>query len=169
MDFSDNEMKQDTTKDRKMEDCADCASSSPELQDVQLPKTENMLYLILNSLNYNIANFYAYTKFRKHISKRALDQELLQRSMSIHRDFSALCLHTRQELVFVCPDLLEKAEKLLFKGEAGTDLIKYTRRLCKVVNDYKITLHREGYLPDIRTQLLFTDIYFSNPGKYRKL
>lgn len=158
MDFSDNNAKQNTTSDRKMEDSGDCEGSNPELQDIQLPKTENMLYLILNSLNYNIANFYAYTKFRNHISKSALDHELLQRSMSIHRDFSILCLHTRQELVFVCPDLLEKAEKLLFRGEAGTDLIKYTRRLCKVIKDYTIMLHREGYLPDIRMQLLVAEI-----------
>ena len=158
MDFSDNKAKQDTTTDQKVEDGGDCEGSNPELQEIQLPKTENMLYLILNSLNYNIANFYAYTKFRKYISKSTLDQELLRRSMSIHRDFSALCLHTRQELMFVCPDLLEKAEQLLFRGEAGTDLIRYTRRLCKVINDYKIMLHREGYLPEIRAQLLFADI-----------
>lgn len=158
MDLSDNKTKQDTTRNREVEDSGDYEGSDPELQDIQLPKTENMLYLILNSLNYNIANFYAYMKFRKHISKSALDQELLQRSMSIHRDFSALCLHTRQELMFVCPDLLEKAEKLLFRGEAGTDLIKYTHKLCKVINNYKIMLHREGYLPDIRTQLLLAEI-----------
>lgn len=158
MDFSDNKAKQDTTRNRKVEDNGDFEGSSPELQDIQLPKTEDMLYLILNSLNYNIAKFYAYIKFRKHISKSALDQELLQRSMSIHRDFSALCLHTRQELIFVCPDLLEKAEKLLFRGEAGTDLIKYTRRLCKVINAYKMMLHREGYLPEIRGQFLLAEI-----------
>lgn len=141
-----------------MEDKGDFEGSNPELQEIQLPKTENMLYIILNSLNYNIANFYAYIKFKKYISKNALDQEVLERSMNIHRDFSALCLHTRQELIFVCPDLLEKSEKLLFRGEAGTDLIKYTRRLCKLINDYKVMLHREGYLPDIRMQLLITEI-----------
>jgi len=141
-----------------MEESENYESSNPELREIPLPKTENMLYLILYSLNYNIANFYAYTKFKSHISESTLDLELLQRSMSIHRDFSALCLHTKQELVFVCPDLLERAEKLLFKGEAGTDLIKYTRKLCKIINDYKIMLHREGYLPDIRMQLLLADI-----------
>jgi hypothetical protein len=141
-----------------VKDSGDCEGSNPDLQDIQLPKTENMLYLILNSLNYNIATFYAYMKFRKYISKSSLDQELLQRSMSIHRDFSVLCLHTRQELMFVCPELLEKAEKLLFRGEAGTDLIKYTYRLCKVINDYKKMLHREGYLPDIRAHLLLAEI-----------
>jgi len=158
MDLSDNKMKRDTTRDRRMEDSENCEGSKPELQEIQLPKIENMLYIILNSLNYNIANFYAYTKFKNYISGSALDQELLQRSMSIHRDFSALCLHTRQELVFVCPDLLEKAEKILFKGEAGTDLIRYTRKLCKVINDYKKMLYREGYLPDIRMQLLLAEI-----------
>lgn len=141
-----------------MEDKGDFEGSNPELQEIQLPKTENMLYIILNSLNYNIANFYAFIKFKKYISKNALDQEVLERSMNIHRDFSALCLHTRQELIFVCPDLLEKSEKLLFRGEVGTDLIKYTRRLCKLINDYKVMLHREGYLPDIRMQLLITEI-----------
>ncbi len=158
MDFSDYKTKQDITSDRKVEDSADSKGSYPELQDIQFPKTENMLALIMNSLNYNIANFYAYTKFRKYISKNSLDQELLQRSMSIHRDFSALCLHTRQELVFVCPELLEKAEKLLFKGEAGADLIKYTRRLCKVINDYNLLLYREGYLPDNRMQISIAGI-----------
>jgi hypothetical protein len=158
MDIPNNKMKQDMTRDQRMEDSKNCECSNPELQDIQLPMTENMLYLILNSLNYNIANFYAYTKFKNHISESALEKELLQRSMSIHRDFSALCLHTRQELVFVCPDLLERAERLLFKGEAGTDLIRYTRRLCKVINDYKKMLYREGYLPDIRMQLLLAEI-----------
>lgn len=157
MDFSDNKAKQDATRNRKVEESEDWECSNPELQDIQLPKTENMLYLILNSLDYNVANFYAYMKFKKYIAKNSLDQELLQRSMSIHRDFSILYLHTRQELMFVCPELLDKAEKLLFRGEVSTDLIKYTRRLCKVINDYKIMLHREGYLPDIRAQFLLTD------------
>lgn len=67
--------------------------------------------------------------------------------MSIHRDFSALFLHTKEELVFVYPELLEKAEKLLFKGEAGTDIMKYTSKMCKIITDYKMTLYREGYLP----------------------
>jgi hypothetical protein len=151
-------MNHDMTRDRKMEESENCEGSRPELEDIQLPRTENMLFLILNSLNYNIASFYAYTKFKNFVSKSTLDQELLQRSMSIHRDFSVLCLHTRHELMFVCPDLLEKAEKLLFKGEAGNDLIRYTRRLCKVINDYKIMLHREGYLPDIRMQFLLADV-----------
>jgi hypothetical protein len=141
-----------------VEDSGDNKGSYPELQDIQLPKSENVLALLINSLNYNIANFYAYTKFRKYISKSSLDHELLQRSMSIHRDFSALCLHTRQELVFVCPELLEKTENLLFKGEAGADLIKYTRRLCKVINDYKTMLYREGYLPDNRMQILIAGV-----------
>jgi hypothetical protein len=158
MDFSDYKTKQDITRDRKVEDSGDSKGSYPELQDIQLPNTENILALLINSLNYNIANFYAYTKFRKYISKNSLDQELLQRSMSIHRDFSALCLHTRQELVFVCPELLEKAEKMLFKGEVGTDLIKYTRRLCKVIKDYNLMLYREGYLPDNRMQISIAGI-----------
>ena len=59
-------------------------------------KAENMLYSILNSLNYNVANFYAYTKFKGYISEKTLDKQLLQRSMSIHRDFSALFLQTKR-------------------------------------------------------------------------
>lgn len=158
MDFSDYKTKQDITRDQRVEDSGDNKGLYPELQDIQLPNTEDILTLLINSLNYNIANFYAYTKFRKYISKNSLDQELLQRSMSIHRDFSALCLHTRQELVFVCPELLEKAEKMLFKGEVGTDLVKYTHRLCKVIKDYNLMLYREGYLPDNRLQISIAGI-----------
>jgi hypothetical protein len=84
--------------------------------------------------------------------------ELLQRSMSIHRDFSALFLHTKEELVFIYPELLEKAEKLLFKGKTDPDLENYTRKMCRVINDYKMTLHREGYLPDLKMQLLMANI-----------
>jgi len=147
-------MNHDKTRDRKIEKDENYEGADPELRDIPLPNTGNMLYSILNSLNYNIANFYAYTKFKDHISENSLDLELLQRSMSIHRDFSALFLHTKEELVFIHPDLLEKVERLLFKGEAGTDLIKYTSKMCKLIDDYKMTLHREGYLPDLKMQLL---------------
>lgn len=119
-----------------------------ELQDLPLPKTDNMLHSILNSLNQNIANFHAYLKFKNYISEDTLNTELLKRSMGIHRDFSALFLYTKEELVLIYPELLEKAEKILFKGEAGEDLIKYTFKMSKLINDYKIMLYREAYLQD---------------------
>lgn len=142
-------MSQDITRDRNIEEDENYEGADLELRDIPLPNTDNILYSILNSLNHNIANFYAYTKFKDYISEKTLDMELLQRSMSIHRDFSALFLHTKEELVLVYPDFLEKAEKLLFKGDTGTDFINYTRKLCKLIGDYKKILHREGYLPDL--------------------
>ncbi len=142
-------MSYDTNRDRNFEEDEYYKGVDLELRDIPLPNTDNILYSILNSLNYNIASFYAYTKFKDYISEETLDIELLQRSMSIHRDFSALFLHTKEELVFIYPDLLEKAEKLLFKGETGTDFIIYTRKMCKLINDYKKMLYMEGYLQDI--------------------
>lgn len=142
-------MSYDITRDRNIEKDENYEGADLELPDIPLPKTGNILYSILNSLNHNIANFYAYTKFKDYISEKTLDMELLQRSMSIHRDFLALFLHTKEELVFVHPDLLEKAEKLLFRGKTDTDFINYTRKMCKLINDYKKMLHREGYLPDL--------------------
>lgn len=142
-------MSHDITRDRNIEEDENYEGANLELRDIPLPNTDNILYSILNSLNHNIANFYAYTKFKDYISEKTLDTELLQRSMSIHRDFSALFLHTKEELVLVYPDLLEKAEKLLFKGDTGTDFINYTRKLCKLIGDYKKILYREGYLPDL--------------------
>ena len=121
-----NNMNHDINGDRKMEEDRNYEGADPELQDLPLPKTDSMLYLILNSLNQNIANFNAYLKFKNYISDESLNKQLLQRSMGIHRDFSALFLHTKEELVFIYPELLEKSEKLLFKGEVGTDFIKYT-------------------------------------------
>jgi len=151
-------MSHDITRDRRIEDDENYEGADLELRDIPLPNTGNILYSILNSLNHNIANFYAYTKFRDYLSQNTLDLELLQRSMSIHRDFSALLLHTKEELVLIYPELLEKAEKLLFKGGTGTDLINYPRKMCKLVNDYKEMLHREGYLPDLRMKLSLDDI-----------
>jgi hypothetical protein len=130
---------------------------NPELQDLPLPKTNSMLYLILNSLNQNIASFNAYIKFKNYLSDDTLNTELLKRSMGIHRDFSALFLHTKEELVFIYPELLEKAERMLFKGEVGTDFIKYTCKMSKLINDYKNALYREGYLPDFKQQMILTD------------
>ena len=39
--------------------------------------------------------------------------------MSIHRDFAALFLHTKEELVLIYPEFIEKTEKLLFKGNSA--------------------------------------------------
>ena len=161
-------MNRDTTRDktrnRKMEENTEMENNenykgaNPELMDIPLPNTDNILHSILNSLNNNIANFYTYIKYKEYISENTLDMELLQRSMSIHRDFSALFLNTKEELVFIYPELLEKAEKLLFKGKTDPDLVNYTRKMCRVISDYKMTLHREGYLPDLKMQLLMANI-----------
>ncbi len=150
-------MNDDITRDRNIEE-ENYEGADLELRDIPLPNTGNVIYSILNSLNNNIANFYAYTKFRDYLSENKLDLELLRRSMGIHRDFSALFLHTKEELVFMYPDLLEKAEKLLFNGETGADFIKYTYKMCKVINDYKKMLCREGYLPDLRMKLSLSDV-----------
>jgi len=151
-------MSHDITRDWNLEEDENYEGADLELRDIPLPNTDNILYSILNSLNHNIANFYAYTKFRDYLSENTLDVELLQRSMSIHRDFSALILHTKEEMVFIYPELLEKAEKLLFKGNTGTDFINYTLKMCKLINDYKKMLYREGYLPDLRMKLTLNDM-----------
>lgn len=153
-----DKMSHDTTRDWNLEEDKNYEGADLELRDIPLPNTGNILHSILNSLNNNIANFYAYAKFRDYISENSLDVELLQRSMSIHRDFSALFLHTKEELVFIYPELLEKAEKLLFRGETGTDFMGHTRKMCKLINDYKKTLYREGYLPDLRLKFSLGDV-----------
>ncbi len=151
-------MNTDITRDRNIEEDENYEGAHLELRDIPLPKTGNVLYSILNSLNNNIANFYAYTKFRDYLSENKLDLELLRRSMGIHRDFSALYLHTKEKLVLIYPDLLEKAEKLLFKRETGAEFIQFTYKMCKVINDYKKALHREGYLPDLRMKFFMGKI-----------
>jgi hypothetical protein len=78
--------------------------------------------------------------------------------MGIHRDFTALFLHTKEDLTATYPEFMEKIEKLLFKGDVGNDCIKYTHRMCRAISDYKIALHREGYLPDLRRQLPLTEM-----------
>lgn len=153
-----NNMSHDTDRDRNSGEDKSFEGADPELQDLPLPRTDSMLYLILNSLNQNIANFNAYLKFKNYISDDSLNSELLKRSMGIHRDFSALFLHTKEELVFIHPELLEKAERILFKGEIGTDFIKYTSKMSKLIDDYKNVLYREGYLPDFKRQLVLNDI-----------
>lgn len=151
-------MNHDTNWDRNTDEDKSFEGSDPELQDLPFPKTDSMLFLILNSLNQNLANFNAYLKFKNYISDDSLNRELLKRSMGIHRDFSALFLHTKEELIFIQPELLEKAERILFKGETGTDLVKYTCKMSKLIDDYKNALYREGYLPDFKRQLMLKDI-----------
>lgn len=123
-----------------------------------LPKTDNALYLILNSLDQNIADFYTFVKFSPYFSENHLNVELLKRSMGIHRDLAVLFLHTKEELIFLYSEFLEKTEKLLFKGEVGASCINYTHKLCRAANDYKVALHKEGYLPDLRRQSLLINI-----------
>jgi hypothetical protein len=151
-------MEHDTTRDKNAEENETFEGAHPELQDLPLPRTDNMLYSILNSLNQNIASFHAYLKFKDYISDETLNTELLKRSMGIHRDFSALFLNTKEELVFIYPELLEKAERILFRGEAGKDLIKYTCKMGKLIEDYKITLYKEGFLPNFKWQFISANI-----------
>jgi hypothetical protein len=97
-------------------------------------------------------------KFTSYLSDAYLNVELLKRSMSIHRDFAVLFLHTKEDLVFTYPEFLEKIEKLLFKGEADINCINYTNKLCKALRDYKIALYREGYLPNLRKQSILVNL-----------
>lgn len=151
-------MKNDTTRDQNVEENETFDGESLSLPDIPLPETDNVLHSILNSLNQNIADFYTFIKFTGYLSEGYLNVELLKRSMGIHRDFIALFLHTKEDLMFTYPEFIDKTEKLLFKGDVGTDCMKYTRRMCKAINDYKIALHREGYLPDLRRQLPLNEI-----------
>ena len=151
-------MDRETTQDQNIEENKTFDGESLNLPDILLPETDNVLYSILNSLNQNIADFYTFVKFNSYLSEGHLNVELLKRSMGIHRDYTALFLHTKEELVFTYPEFIEKTEKLLFKGEVGADCIKYTHRVCRSISDYKIALHREGYLPDLRRQLPLVDI-----------
>ena len=146
-------MNSDTTRDQNVEENGTFDGESLNLPNIPLPETDNVLHSILNSLNQNIADFYTYVKFNSYLSEGHLNVELLKRSMGIHRDFTALFLHTKEDLMFTYPEFMEKTEKLLFKGEVVTDCIKYTQRMCRAISDYKIALHREGYLPDLRRQL----------------
>lgn len=71
-------MNHDITRDRKIEEDENYEGEYPELREILFPEQTSMLYSILNSLNYNIANFYAYMKFKDYISENSLDMELLQ-------------------------------------------------------------------------------------------
>ena len=151
-------MDREKTQDKNLGKNEAFKSENFNLPEIHLPETDNILYSILNSLNQNIADFYTFVKFTKYLSEDYLNAELLKRSMGIQRDFAALFLHTKEEFIFIYPEFMEKTEKLLFRGEVGNDYLKYTQKICKAVNDYKIALHREGYLPDFRKQLPLSDI-----------
>ena len=108
--------------------------------------------MILNSLDKNIADFYTLMKFTPYLYENRLNIELLKKSMGIHRDFTALFLSTKEEMVFTnYSEILEKIENLLFRGGSGTNCISYTCKLCKIISEYKTALHREGYMPDPKT------------------
>jgi hypothetical protein len=154
----DDKMSRDTTRDQNIKENETFDGEHFDLPDIPLPETDNVLYSILNSLNQNIADFHTFVKFNSYLSEDHLNVELLKRSMGIHRDFTALFLHTKEELIFTYPEFVEKIEKLLFKGDIGTDCIRYTHKLCRTISDYKIALHREGYLPDLRRQLPLDDM-----------
>lgn len=148
---SGDNMDHDTTQDNNMEE--NYEGEHLDLPDLPLPDTSNVLYSILSSLNQNIADFYTYVKFNNYLSDDQLKVELLKRSMGIHRDFAALFLHTKEEMILMYPDFVEKTEKLIFNEKVNKDCIKHTYKICKVVNEYKAALYREGYLPDFRRQL----------------
>jgi hypothetical protein len=145
-------MNRDTTRDQNVEENATFDGESLNLPIIPI------LHSILNSLNQNIADFYTFVKFTGYLSEDHLNIEMLKRSMIIHRDFIALFLHTKEDLTFTYPEFIEKTEKLLFKGEIGTDHVKYIHRMCRAISDYKIALHREGYLPDLRRQLPLAEV-----------
>jgi|SRR5664280_335064 len=151
-------MNRDTTRDQKIEENGTFDGECLDFPNIPLPETDNVLHSILNFLNQNIADFYTFVKFNSYLSKDHLNVELLKRSMGIHRDFTALFLHTKEDLVLTYPEFMEKTEKLLFRRKVVTNCIKYTQRMCRAVNDYKIALHREGYLPDMRRQLPLAEI-----------
>jgi hypothetical protein len=133
-------------------------SNFPCLQDISFPKTDNVLHLILNTLNQDIATFYTFVKFAPYIPEDQFNAEILKRSMGIHRNFAILFLLTKGELVFIYSEFLESIERLLFKGQECHDYIKYTHKLCGAINDYKIALQREGYLPNPRKESLLGNI-----------
>ena len=109
-------MNRDTTRDQNVKENGTFDSERLDLPNIPLPKTDNVLYSILNSLNQNIADFYTFVKFNSYLSEDHLNVELLKRSMGIHRDFTALFLHTKEDLVFTYPEFIEKTERLLFRG-----------------------------------------------------
>lgn len=156
----DNEIKtnRDITLNKNIEDDKILASYCSCPPDISFPQTDNVLHLILHNLNQDIAAFYMLVKFTLHISEEQLNAEILKRSMGIHKNFSILYLLTKGELVFVYPEFLEVTERLLFKGKECRNFINYTHKLCGAVNDYRIALQREGYLPNPRKESILNNI-----------
>ena len=148
----------DITINRNIREDKILASYCPCPPDIPFPRTDNILHLILHNLNQDIAAFYMLIKFTSYIPGRQLDIEILKRSMGIHKNFANLFLFTKGELVFVYPEFLEITERLLFKGKECRNFINYTHKLCRAINDYKIALQREGYLPNPRKESILANI-----------
>ena len=117
-------MNHDTTRDQNINENETFDGEYLDLPDIPLPETDNVLYSILNSLNQNIADFHTFVKFNPYLSEDHLNVELLKRSMGIHRDFTALFLHTKEELIFTYPEFVEKTEKTAVQGGCGYQLYK---------------------------------------------
>ncbi len=129
-----------------------------DFTDIPFPKTDNALHLILHSLNKEIADFYTLFKFTPHLPESKLHTELLRISMNIHRNFAVMFLHTKAQMIYLSPEYFDRAEKLLFKGEIGQNCINHTHKLCKAINNYKIALYKEGYLPRLGENSLLDNI-----------
>ncbi|WP_410507120.1 hypothetical protein RSJ42_09790 [Methanosarcina hadiensis] len=148
----------DITLNKNIENDKFLSSCCPYPPDIPFPKTDNILHLILHNLNQDIAAFYMLVKFSSYIPEGNLGSEILKRSMGIHKNFANLFLFTKGELVFVHPEFLEVTERLLFKGQECRNFMNYTHRLCGAINDYKIALQREGYLPNPRRESILNNI-----------
>lgn len=129
-----------------------------DFRDIPLPKMDNELYLILYSLNRDIAEFYTLHKFTSHLPKKELHIELLRKSMNIHRNFAFLFLNTKSQMIFLSPEHFNRAEKLLFKKEKNPNWIRHTYKLCRVISNYKMALYKEGYLPRLGEHSLLDNI-----------
>jgi hypothetical protein len=128
-----------------------------DFKNIPFPKTDNTLHLILYSLNKDIADFYTLFKFTPYLPKNQLHTELLRKSMNINRNFAFLFLNTKSKMMFLSPEYFDRAEKLLFKEEVSQNCITYTHKLCRSINNYKMALHKEGYLPRLRESSLSDD------------
>lgn len=156
--YNEPEMNRNITLNESMEKNVISDSYLPCLQDISFPKTDNVLHLILHTLNQDVATFYTFVKFTPYIPEDQFNAEILKRGMKIHRNFTILFLLTKGELVFIYSDFLESIERLLFKGQECRNYIKYTHKLCGAINDYKIALQREGYLPNPRKESLLGNL-----------
>lgn len=151
-------MNRDITLNKNREKNETLAGHCPYPPDISFPKTDNILHLILHNLNQDIAAFYMLVKFTSYIPEGQLDIEILKRSMGIHKNFANMFLLTKGELIFVYPEFLEVTERLLFKGKECRNFINYTYKLCGAINDYKIALQREGYLPNPKKESILGNI-----------